>query len=572
MVGSEKTGVSDQMNDKLNLDSEPHHMRRSFSPSIKRLVGTVLLVVACANPVLAQKKQHALDEMSLERWAKLREVERHQMQIAEKYYRKKNWTVAAAEYDKYLNLYEASDGAPYALLKWSLCSVNLRKQNTAIDDGFRSVIDYWPDSEEALAAGYYIGKTLKDIGQTKKAKPALAKVVQQNAKHIASTYSLVALADIAGVEKDVDAQVKYWHKLTFDAPRLRSTKNHCIDASVRLASYLLAEGRLDQAVKALDTTYAENQLSEQVVQRATGTLRQLVAKDESQSKGHRLADQLIAYLKEQLPDDQTSETGQASAKSIWYLVASVESNAKRDEKVLAVYNDMAKKFGTDDELLGKIGAWHESKEKYDAARTVYRKFKDEIVGLSKIAMTYRAEKKLESAISTYNKLASVDEDKPTRWKAESGKTYREFKKYVEAVAVYQELMTEDIENSATWLWAIATTYREAGKWKEAIGFYRQSDRFPDNYREMAACSRHLKQYDEAVVMYKQIAGGHKALAPWSLLQVGYTFEQAGKKDKAIAAFKQVCKLFPKDRHASTAHAHLQNKYKLSVTLGGSKDN
>ena len=50
-----------------------------------------------------------LDELSLERWGKLREVERYQLNIAEKYYREKNYKVAAAEYEKFLALYETSD-------------------------------------------------------------------------------------------------------------------------------------------------------------------------------------------------------------------------------------------------------------------------------------------------------------------------------------------------------------------------------------------------------------------------------------------------------------------------------
>ena len=67
--------------------------------SKKRLVLTMLLFllglfVLGSGDALAQKKKQ-LDEMSLERWAKLREVQRHQIQIAEKYYREKNWKVAA---------------------------------------------------------------------------------------------------------------------------------------------------------------------------------------------------------------------------------------------------------------------------------------------------------------------------------------------------------------------------------------------------------------------------------------------------------------------------------------------
>ena len=38
----------------------------------------------------------------------MREVERHQMKVAEKYFRDQNWSVAADEYDKYLTLYEVT--------------------------------------------------------------------------------------------------------------------------------------------------------------------------------------------------------------------------------------------------------------------------------------------------------------------------------------------------------------------------------------------------------------------------------------------------------------------------------
>ncbi len=284
-----------------------------------------------------------------------------------------------------------------------------------------------------------------------------------------------------------------------------------------------------------------------------------------------MADQLITYLRDQEPDDISTEAGKATAKNLGYLIAEVNRHAGRDDQVLKVYTDMAKRFGADDELLGKTAAWYKSHQKFDDARGIYRKFDNQIEGLSQIAISYREEKDLNSAISTYGKLTSVDTENPVRWKAESATTYRQFNKHEEAIAVYQELLKEDVANSGKWLWEIATTYRDAGKWKEAIGYYRQTDAFPQNYQQMAACHRQLKQYNEAVVLYKQIAGGHKPTAPWAMLQIGHTLEDAKQTDQAIAAFKQVCKLFPKDGHASQAHAHLQNKYKLSVTLGGAKD-
>ena len=131
-------------------------------------LGAIQLLTLFSAPARAAR----LDEMSLDSWAKLREVERYQLQIAEKYYRQKNWKIAMAEYEKFLTLYEQSDGAAYSQLKWSLCLVHLRKINTAIKDGFQSVIDYWPDSPQAVSAAYYIGKSYKDMGEVEPARKA----------------------------------------------------------------------------------------------------------------------------------------------------------------------------------------------------------------------------------------------------------------------------------------------------------------------------------------------------------------------------------------------------------------
>ena len=85
------------------------------------ILAGLLLAVSSPSPARAAKGYEKLEEMSLERWAKLRETERYQLNIAEKYYREQNWPVAAGEYEKFITLYETSEGAPYAQLKWSHC-------------------------------------------------------------------------------------------------------------------------------------------------------------------------------------------------------------------------------------------------------------------------------------------------------------------------------------------------------------------------------------------------------------------------------------------------------------------
>ncbi|HIM29874.1 MAG TPA: tetratricopeptide repeat protein, partial [Planctomycetes bacterium] len=138
------------------------------------------------------------------------------------------------------------------------------------------------------------------------------------------------------------------------------------------------------------------------------------------------------------------------------------------------------------------------------------------------------------------------------------------------IATYEQLVTEDVEKEQSWRWQIATAYQDWGKYAEAIANFRQCTNFPENYKNMAWCHRKLKQQKQAILLYNQVAT-HEPSAPWAILQIGYTQEEAGQKEQAIKTFQVVCKRFPKDGHASQAHAHLQNKYKISVTLGGGKD-
>ena len=161
-------------------------------------------------------------------------------------------------------------------------------------------------------------------------------------------------------------------------------------------------------------------------------------------------------------------------------------------------------------------------------------------------------------------------DRRATFQTELAVTYRAAKRVPEAVAVYEDLYKSDKAASNRWRYAIGETYREAGLLKEAIGHFRQCDNFPEQYKMMAWCHRHLKQYNEAVVLYTQVASDPGS-APWALLQIAYTREEAGQAEQAIQMFQQVCKKFPTDGHASIAHTHLNNKYKIFLTLGGAKD-
>ena len=529
----------------------------------------LFLAVCSLSPVLAQQR---LDEMSLDRWAKLRETERYQLQIAEKYYREKNWKVALSEYEKYLTLYEQSEAAPYAQLKWSLSQVMLRKANTAIKDGFQSVIDYWPDSADSVAASYYIGKTYKDIGQLSKAKKAYSQLVSQSSKHLAAVYAMADMIEIAGIEKNEKMRVDLWRKLTFDIPRSKYAASHCSNASRQLAAHYFSLAAFDQGVQALATTYKpQAALTPQVTSHLATPLSRLIADSKTQAQGEKLADLAIAYLKENTPTDLGEEAAKQQAVQIWFSIADLHHRARRPNQVVETFETMLKRFGKDDAILAKLAQWRIGQGQFDLAREVYRRYENKIEGNSQIALSYRRQKKHDSAVAIYQQLIGLDPENVLRWKAEIAAAYREVPKYKEAIAFYTQLMQEDIEQADRWRWQIATAYKDAGQHKEAIGFFRQCVNFPENYKQMARCHRHLKQHNEALLLYNQIAGGHETSAPWALLQAAYTREEANQKEAAIRGFQLLCKRYPKSSYASTAHAHLQNKYKLSITLGGAKD-
>ena len=56
-----------------------------------------MALVVLAAAITPSASAARLDQMSLDRWKKLREVERYQLKIAEKYFGEKKWKVARAE-------------------------------------------------------------------------------------------------------------------------------------------------------------------------------------------------------------------------------------------------------------------------------------------------------------------------------------------------------------------------------------------------------------------------------------------------------------------------------------------
>ena len=538
----------------------------------ERLTAGVLLAIllTAVLPFSATALDY-LEQIPVETFAKMREVERYQLKVAEKYYTQGNYKVAAVEYEKFITLYERSLAAPYAQLMWSHCLVKQRKVYTAIRDGFRSVIDYWPESHEAVLSAYLIARTYKQVGEIKNAEKAYRATALQHPTHYVSVLAKWDLADIYREMQDQARRVKIWEDLTYKVKRTKENGSYPAQASRYLASHYYYTGDFSEGNKALETTYNGGNLVNQVYNHVRSPISSLTGNAEKKALGDKLADQAVVFVLKSIPTSLADDKAKGTARDRYYKVASLHSYARRDKEGLEAYEKLAKLIGMDDDIRGQIAGWHRGRKRFAEARKVYGQYKDRVTGLVNIASTWRDEKKPDNAVNIYNQLIGLEKEREGEWLQMIVSTWTDVKKWDNAIVTYQSLLKVVPEKFADWYWGIAYCHERMSRLPQAIQSYRQSAKYPSAYFAMASCHRRLKQYKEALILYHQ-ARADKGAAPAATIHIGYTYEEYGQKQNAIKWFQQTCKLYPKNSRASQAHAHLQSKYKISVTLGGSNDN
>ena len=486
------------------------------------------LLAACL-PFLLAPYSLALDpleQIPVATFEKMKEVERYQMRIAEKHYTGGAFKTSLAEYEKFLTLYEKSPGAPYAQLMWSHSMMRLKKPKTALREGFQSVIDYWPESEEAVISAYCIADAYRTMGEVSDAKKAFRFLIKEYPALEIAIRSRLDLLHYARLEKDEASHLALLNDLTYKLERNEKSKAACEEASRELAQIHFFAQRFDDGKKALATTHEGDALFDAVYGMSAKTVGHLLGNKEARTAALTLGDQLLNELRVE------SKRRPKIEKDLLYRAADLNGTLGRPAEIWKLYTEIGDRFGRDDGLLGYMAAWYKARDKRPEARGIYAEFKDQVAGLKNIAAMDLEDGKINEAIGVYRKLIEIDG-----------------------------------ENADDHLWAIASCYEKLSDWKKAIATYRQIDRFPDNHFRMAACHRQLKEQSEAIVLYNQIKVVDNA-APEATLQIGFTYEEAKEKEKAIRTFQLTCKRFPKSEQASKAHAHLQNKYNINVTLGG----
>ncbi len=488
----------------------------------------VLLIALLLSPLLSAALSD-LEQIELKTFEKIREVERYQLKIAEKHYTKGDFKLALTEYEKFITLYEKSPGAPYAQLMWSHCQLKLKKPVAAMREGFQSVIDYWPQSREANIAAYCMGDAYKKMGEVKKATDAFNIVIKDYPDTHLALRATHDLLHYAKLHKDEKRVMELLGQLTYDWKRHDWSKQACFDASRELALIHFNRQAFSEGRKALATSYKDEELNRVVFDFTVKTVQHLLKQEGKRPEAIKLGDQLIASLHErakQSPD---------KSRYILYRACDIHSMLGRPSEVMKIYEGIAKRMGRDDDILGRMAKWQLSRNQTDKAIELYNEFKDQIAGQQAIAQIYVSQGKLEAAIAVYSKLLDLNG-----------------------------------ANAESYKGSIARCYEGLKQWRMAIQMYRQMEGFPATHFSMAHCHRQLKQYDEAIALYEQCKVVDN-VAPRASLYIGYTYEEAKDKQKAIRTFQMTCKRYPKSQSASSAHSHLQNKYNIHVTLGGAQD-
>ena len=489
----------------------------------------IILFIFTALASLTHAALSTMQQIQVATFEKMRDVERYQIKIAEKHFLGGDFKIALAEYEKFLTLYEKSPGAPYAQLMWSHTMMNLKKPKTALRDGFQSVIDYWPESHEATIAAYCMGDSYRTMGEVQSAQKAFRFLIKEYPDHEIAVRSRQDLLHYARLHQDMEERLFLLNELTFKVKRTDTAKATCIKAAHELAELHCFAQKLEKGKKALATTYTGPALFDQIYSISAKTVQHLLKEPKTKPAALKLGDQLLTTLRAE------TLVRPELAKDLLYRIADLHGTLGRPSDTWKAYGEIGERFGVDDGLRGRQATWCLSREKRDQARRIYGEFENVVVGQNAIAKMYLEEGKIE-----------------------------------EAIAVYRHLLEIDGDHSGDHFWSIAGCYEKLSDWKKAIASYRQVDRFPANYFAIAKCHRRLGEQKEAIILYSQCKIVKKS-APEATLQIGFTYEEAKDKEKAIRTFQLTCKRYPKSSQASKAHSHLQNKYNINVTLGGTEE-
>jgi tetratricopeptide (TPR) repeat protein len=213
-------------------------------------------------------------------------------------------------------------------------------------------------------------------------------------------------------------------KLTFDVKRSPAVTNACVQAAGQLATVSFESGSVDEAVRALETSYNSSQIIAQVAAQSRAVISQQMQEAAAKVKAQKTADATIGWLRTKLPADLSMDAGKATARELLYAIADLYAVTARDPQVLESFEQLTKLIGPSDETLGRLAQFYKSRTKYEDARATYKRFQNANAGLGEVANSYREQSSFDPAVETYKQLIARDAEQSVRWRSELAQTYR----------------------------------------------------------------------------------------------------------------------------------------------------
>jgi TolA-binding protein len=151
-------------------------------------------------------------------FAKLDTFEGLNIEDGDKFYTKKDYNAAFAEYKAYSEQFPKGKALAYAILRMGRCKHMMKKREEAIRF-YEEVVDYFPnDVRYAAGALYFKGLAQWENGDDKKAMATWAKMVQDKeyVKQANSGVALNKLADAMDALKEYEEAVEYRKRIALD--------------------------------------------------------------------------------------------------------------------------------------------------------------------------------------------------------------------------------------------------------------------------------------------------------------------------------------------------------------------
>lgn len=114
-------------------------------------------------------------------------------------------------------------------------------------------------------------------------------------------------------------------------------------------------------------------------------------------------------------------------------------------------------------------------------------------------------------------------------------------------------------------------HHRIGKYEEAIKTYQERSNPPHTLYSIADCQKRLKQSQQALRTYAEIAGSFPKEAPNAFWHMGEYYRQLGDQKRAVATYRAILRRYPKSAQASWSHQALERLGIDETGLGADED-